>query len=96
VELTFVLSINIDNRLRNLEAKVFLYIKSLLFYDCKMILQAYCEYVLKTVSCILRPVFHSWELGMLKRHSRVPGNNKLHGMTPVLPNSATDNACGTP
>ena len=45
------------NRLRNLEAKVFLYIKSLLFYDCKMILQAYCEYVLKTVSCILRPVF---------------------------------------
>ena len=40
--------------------------------------------------------FHSRESGMRKRYSRAPGNNEVHGATPVLPNSATGNACGMP
>ena len=33
---------------------------------------------------------------MHKRHSRVPGNNEMHGVTPVLPNSAMDDVRSVP
>jgi len=43
--------------------------------------------------------FHYRESGMHKRHSRdsrVPGNNEMHDVTPVLPNGTVGNAHGVP